>query len=575
MEPASRIRQATWLGLGVVAIGAATLMYLHSGARNVSTAPTPVTLDPHSVRQTAPQPVQPPVQPPPASPQLPALQWAGTSDDPTAFALLAESEVSQLKAGISLDEWRKVRRSEQWVSAKPENLVDGPGLECLSLRKTDSLPSGAMVVRVLYFYPPQAPSPVSFPSVDASSPFSMCTLAVVRLEAEASFSETGRGHGMAHAVAQRFTQIYGISNDPEEVRRRSVKFWGEDGGHWAANIDLTSSYDTKPGLDPNAPDQLIQGAVVRVVAHLLDAREAADGAPRAHIDRLFEAAQFRKSVAAAQVDASLSDRITKLYDLDIALGDRLNQQAEEICKTHCVPEAMPKPSGDDWRAPLVPLLQEWFQALKTADPGRRAAGLFAADCLLSAFQGVRPWGQFGGQQKSTPEQARLRTALQEMGATFATGFEDVSYHYTGNWLDQAKDSDPDSEGGRLALVTWMSTGFSCDKAGSEGFRKVISDGEAFLARNPDRPYAAQVHFMVGDAYSDIVAIAGGRSGANGEYDSSQYEGEAEADRAKALAHYRAGLAIDNTSQKAKEAWRQAWHLAAGILPGENYVCFGD
>ena len=81
--------------------------------------------------------------------------------------------------------------------------------------------------------------------------------------------------------------------------------------------------------------------------------------------------------------------------------------------------------------------------------------------------------------------------------------------------------------------------------------------------------------MVGDAYSDIVAIAAGESGGSGEYDPTQYEAEAEADRTKALQHYRAGLAVDNTSDSAKDAWRQAWHLAAGLLPNERYVCFGD
>ena len=32
--------------------------------------------------------------------------------------------------------------------------------------------------------------------------------------------------------------------------------------------------------------------------------------------------------------------------------------------------------------------------------------------------------------------------------------------------------------------------------------------------------------------------------------------------------------MDNTSENAKHAWRQAWHLAAGLLPSERYVCLG-
>jgi hypothetical protein len=568
-----RIKQAAWVGLVVIAIGAASLTILHlREEHNVAAAPVVAKTDPQPASQIVPPPVQPnvqPSQPPPSQP------WTNASDDPTVFTFLAESEVSRLRAGITLAEWREARGSEQWESARPEMLVDGPGLECLSLRKADSLPSGAKVVRVLYFYPPRVPSPIVFPSVNTSSPFDSCTLAIVRLEAEASFSETGRGHAMAQAIAQRFAQIYGISNDPEEVRRRSVKFWGEDGGHWIANIDITSSYDTKPGLDPEAPGQLIQGPVVRVSAELPRPRELDNSGPLISVDRSAEAAQFRRAVALSQVDSSLSHRITKLYDLDVALADQLNQKAEEICKTHCVPEAMPKPTGNDWREPLVPVLQDWFQALKTAETGRRAAGLLAADRLLLAFQSVRPGDQFGGEQQSTAEQTKLRSALRDLGATFAPDFADPYYHYTGNWLDQAKDLDLESEGGRLALVTWMSHGPACDQAGGDDFRKIISEGEKLLAKNIDPPTAARVHFMVGDAYSDIVAIAGGKSGANGEYDPSQYAGEADADRTKALAHYRAGLAVDNTSDDAKDAWRQAWHLSAGLVPGERYVCFGD
>jgi len=443
----------------------------------------------------------------------------------------------------------------------------------MSLRRADSLPSGAVVVRSLYFYPPPVPSPIAFPSVDPSSPFATCTLAAVRIEAQAS--EPGAGHAVAQAIARHFTQLYGTSNDPEEVRRRGVKFWGDDGGHWVANADIISSYDGKPGLSPDAPDQLITGPVTRVFAHLPSFGDTANRSALARADRAAEAVQFRRAVAAARVDAALAQRMERLYDTDVALADRLDQEAEAQCKIRCRPEELPRPSGTDWRDPLVPLLQDWSQALKTADAGRRAAGLFTADRLLRVFGRVRPGDYFGTVQSSTPEQAKLRAELQGLGAEFSTGFEDITYGYVGNWLIQARDLDPDSEGGKMALFAWMSSGFDCAQSGAEGFRKVILDGEALLARNIDQLTAARVHFMVGDAYSDIVAIAGGKSGANGEYDPSQYAGEAAADRTKALAHYRAGLAIDHSSDDAKDAWRQAWHLSAGLVPGERYVCFGD
>jgi len=57
------------------------------------------------------------------------------------------------------------------------------------------------------------------------------------------------------------------------------------------------------------------------------------------------------------------------------------------------------------------------------------------------------------------------------------------------------------------------------------------------------------------SHSDIVAIAAGESGGNDEYDPAQYQSEADADRAKALQHYRAGLELDSNSDSAKDAWR--------------------
>jgi len=44
---------------------------------------------------------------------------------------------------------------------------------------------------------------------------------------------------------------------------------------------------------------------------------------------------------------------------------------------------------------------------------------------------------------------------------------------------------------------------------------------------------------------------------------------------KALEHYRAGLAVDNTSDNAKYAWLQAWKMSAGLLTQTRYVYIND
>jgi hypothetical protein len=290
-------------------------------------------------------------------------------------------------------------------------------------------------------------------------------------------------------------------------------------------------------------------------------------------DMAAQQAQFRQVVMAAGAEPALSQRMLGLYEVDTRLAKHLEDEVEEMCKTHCEAQDLPKPTGTEWRDPLVPLLRDWFKALKSMKPGQRAAGLLAADSLLSAFGSVRPWDQFGTQQSSTPEQSKLRSALQELGADFETGFEDPSLHYSGNWLNEAKDMDPDTEGGQLALLAWMSSAEGCGRSGSVTFREVISKGEILLAGKIAPSTAAKVHFMVGDAYSDMVAILDGVD-PNGAYTSVDLGDEADS-RAKALQHYRAGLALENVSEDAKDAWRQAWHLAAGLVPGTRYACFGD
>ncbi len=96
--------------------------------------------------------------------------------------------------------------------------------------------------------------------------------------------------------------------------------------------------------------------------------------------------------------------------------------------------------------------------------------------------------------------------------------------------------------------------------------------EWLLTKNPNAANAPQIHFIIGDAYSDMVALAGG---ADPDYGESFTPQEADTDREKALQHYRLGLAVDSTSENARDAWLQAWHLRAGLLPETRFVFEGD
>jgi hypothetical protein len=563
MEPGTWIGRiaATLLLLVAIAGGALATLYHVKSHR----APPATVFAKQSIAETENQSPQP-------SSQVQVQSTGSAPDDGTFFVSLVEMEVSQLNEGITLAKWMEGRgKSERWETTKPEMLVGGPDEECLSLRRTDALPSGATVVRALYFYPPPVPSPAVFPNLTGSALFSTCTLAWVRVEVEASSSAFGQA--MLQAVSKQLTKRYGQSVGEKGVALRRTGLWGQDVFRWVPRAEIIANYDSKPGLDPNAPGQLLSGPVVRVYAELPSVKDLGNRSPMFRHDVATQQTQFRQAVAAAGAESALSQRMLGLYGVDTRLAKHLEDEVEEMCKTHCEAQDLPKPTGTEWRDPLVPLLQDWFKALASVKPGQRAAGLLAADNLLSAFGSVRPWDQFGTEQSSTPEQSKLRSALQELGADFETGFEDPSLHYSGNWLNEAKDMDPDTEGGQLALLAWMSSAEGCGRSGSVTFRDVISKGEMLLTKKIVTSTAAKVHFMVGDAYSDMVAIDDGVD-PNGSYSSVDLGDEADS-RAKSLQHYRAGLALDNTSEDAKDAWRQAWHLVAGLVPGTRYACFGD
>jgi hypothetical protein len=163
-----------------------------------------------------------------------------------------------------------------------------------------------------------------------------------------------------------------------------------------------------------------------------------------------------------------------------------------------------------------------------------------------------------------------------MGASFQFDELGKCYEYSGNWLNEARKLDPDGEVGRMAVLDSLARGgapsLGTDKD-QDIFHTVVADGEWLLSKNPDSFTAAQVHFIIGDAYSDIVALAGGAEPDYG--DPANYRDEADSARTKALEHYRAGLGIDSSSENARDAWLQAWRLAAGLLPETRYVYIND
>jgi hypothetical protein len=492
----------------------------------------------------------PPAQPPASQPK--AEPPTGDFSDAPNFAVAGDRAIAGLHEGITVNEWA----AHHPGATKIDPASIGTGAECVILAERATLADGSQVAQLVSFNPPRAPSPAVLPSLQGESLINeTCTMSMVQVEVKVPDEPAGRA--AQRTVKRRFDLIYGPSG-------------GQVGVWHSGSIEIVNAYDSghRLAFDTGKPTF---GPAAYVWAYLPFWKQLMFPDAQISDDPEAEAAQFRTAVALAGLDSSISDRVKNLYDLDLAVSQLQAKRFAETCGNDCPTEAdlkkFPGPTGNDWREPLVPVLRDWLNALKPLGPDRQAAGLLAADRLLTVFGGI--WegglgvsdGQFGRPDSSSPAQAKLRSELGDLGAVIEQNEEDGDrYAYTGNWLEQARHLDPNSEAGKLASFVWM-MGAQCQTP-----EAVIPIGEDLIAKGVDADIAAQVHFMVGDAYSDIMLR---NRGASADRD------KADAARSKALQHYAAGLAYDATSRRAKDAWLQAWHISAGLLPHIRYDGCGE
>ena len=211
-------------------------------------------------------------------------------------------------------------------------------------------------------------------------------------------------------------------------------------------------------------------------------------------------------------------------------------------------------------------VRQWLEAAAARPPAQRAAALLAADFVLGSER-LR-WG-------SVSNDSVIRAELAPLGATFVYAPLGATWGYGHGLLGAALAIDSTGPVADLALLGQLHRGFDLSgtcAGGAEAFRRVIAAGEPFVARLEGRD-RARVHVMLGDAYGDIVGLA---DGITRHREASSYAAEAGAARAKAIAHYRAGLAGERESPTAGEVWTKAWRLLAGLPPLElRYFCIYD
>lgn len=515
-----------------ITVAAGTSAFVVSAYRSSAHAPISEPQVSH------PQVSQPPKSQPKVGP--PTADW---SDAPN-FAVAANRAISELHEGITVNDW--MAHHPRATRVDPASI--GIGGECVILGETATLADGAQIARLVSFSPPRAPSPAVLPTLQGESLINeTCTMSMVQVEV--SVPDEAVGRAAQRTVNQQFNGTYGPSEQ-------------DDVGVWRpGSIEIINSYDSGHRLAFDAGKPKF-GPAAYVWAHLPFWSEPMFPDSQNSDDPQADSVQFRRAVAIAGVDPAVSDRIEKLYDLDTTVSQLQSKRFSAACAHDCTEEEIkkiPSPAGDDWRNPLVPTLRDWLNAVKPLEPNRQAAGLIAADRLLTAFGSIAEGGlqmsegQFGIPDSSSPEKAELRSELEGLGAVIAPN-EDGRLSYNGSWLERARHLSPDTESGKLASFVWM-TAAKCQEPDA-----VISVGEDLIKRGLDAPTAALTHFMVGDAYSDLLLRAGGAQG----------RGKVESARSKALKHYAAGLAADGTSRQAKDAWLQAWHISAGLRPHARY-----
>jgi hypothetical protein len=227
-------------------------------------------------------------------------------------------------------------------------------------------------------------------------------------------------------------------------------------------------------------------------------------------------------------------------------------------------------------------LRPWVEAFQTLVPAKRAAALLIADRIVvleeddgnlePAISEKPPAGSKPSENRPKSE-AQLK--LEGIGAQFSYDSASERNLYALNWLQQAYELAPNGRAGELAFLLLLKTGFNTSPGcgnGEELFRQVLRRGTEYLRQPRSPDVEARIHFMMGDAYRDIVALAAGQHG-DTYADSAHYKPEEAGARTKAVAEYRAGLGLDNKSDASSLAKERLRSILAGEAPHDtSFYC---
>lgn len=456
-----------------------------------------------------------------------------------SFPSWAVTELAALKRGGTAADWMLAHPTDTLTAFAPA--ANGNAEDwCARATKEGRLADSSQVIRHAYFYPPALTPQSTLPA--AGSPKALsggCTIGAVWVEA--AVPTTADAIRLNVLMKDTLVSAYGT----QQPWHTSYKppFGGYSGWHvagpWMADsTTILSAAETQATL---------RGVRAIALAYWagsgLGPSSSFPGTPTE--DRTFAQGYTRDSSFVAEGAA-----LTGLEQPKVAPLFALLAQAESARAglTHRDRVSL--------RAAVVAAVWHWLEYARPLVPPRRAAAYLAADRFLgNDGVGFFLW---------LPEDSTARRPLEAWGATFEEPCCEGTYTYAHGWLDEAVRLDPKGRAGNLAFLARIG---GCDPA------PIIERGEAFMENVSDSILRAQLHFALGDAYADSVGMAGQVD--VGETYRTNVK-DAPTARSKAIAHYRAGLAIDRTSPQARAAWSKAWRLLAGLPPlGLRFHCEAD
>lgn len=480
----------------------------------------------------------------------PSIAGARSASIEETVAHTTLDELPHLREEITLETWKKLHATDSLELYSPKLASYPNGNWCARVVSEAPLDSERRVKKTAYFYLPPAPQPLALPpNLGQEELVSQCRLGFVWSEVEDT--DFARAEALAEVLREPIKRELGPGEVDIKLNWPGSSNWPKTALWENGRLEVVSAL----GVTSRSPATVV-GAAAEISGfrfrRVVDFRKVA-GARENHVAQhqpIWSRIEETLSIARLGGPDETSFRAAlKLVTASDAWWSRLPSASEQ--------------------STIFDAVDRWLIASGSLPAARRSAALFAADQLFQESQGPR-WHH--------DENPVIRQRLEAQGANFVWLELGGSYFYTHTWLREALRLDPDGRAGELAFLTLTEMGFEtsghCTDQHGEGFREVIAQGQEYIRRRPGSAIEPDLHFLMAQAYGDIVALASGS--AYTESESNEYRPEAASARTRAIEQFRIAFDSADNTPRAREAWPDAWRLIAGFPPGKiHFYCIYD